>query len=366
MSDSKPYSRLTLRKRLGMELQHQLNKAFVQNHPLTQLFWECTLRCNLHCRHCGSDCRTVAQTPDMPGEDFLRVLDSVAARLNPNGVFVVITGGEPLVRDDLEYWGRKIYDKGFPWGIVTNGLYLTPERYKSLMAAGMHTLTVSLDGLEENHNWMRGNKLSFQRVSQALDILVKDPEIVFDVVTCATQRNFDELPRLKEFLIEKGVHHWRVFDVFPMGRAVENPETLLPNSRFRQLMDFIRDTRREGRIHVEYGCEGFLGNLETEVRDGFFFCKAGICVGSVLADGAISACTSIRSDFHQGNIYHDDFMEVWENRFERFRDREWMRTGLCADCKLFKFCRGNGMHLRDGEGRLLLCHLQRLESPDNP
>ncbi len=246
MSDSKPYSRLTLRKRLGMELQHQLNKAFVQNHPLTQLFWECTLRCNLHCRHCGSDCRTVAQTPDMPGEDFLRVLDSVAARLNPNGVFVVITGGEPLVRDDLEYWGRKIYDKGFPWGIVTNGLYLTPERYEKLMAAGMHTLTVSLDGLEENHNWMRGNKLSFQRVSQALDILVKDPEIVFDVVTCATQRNFDELPRLKEFLIDKGVHHWRVFDVFPMGRAVENPETLLTNGRFRQLMDFIRDTRREG------------------------------------------------------------------------------------------------------------------------
>ena len=48
------------------------------------------------------------------------------------------------------------------------------------MAAGMHTLTVSLDGLEENHNWMRGNKLSFQRVSQALDILVKDPEIVFE------------------------------------------------------------------------------------------------------------------------------------------------------------------------------------------
>ena len=162
-------------------------------------------------------------------------------------------------------------------------------------------------------------------------------------------------------LIEKGVHHWRVFDVFPMGRAVENPETLLTNGRFRQLMDFIRDTRREGRIHVEYGCEGFVGNLETEVRDGFFFCKAGICVGSVLADGAISACTSIRSDFHQGNIYHDDFMEVWENRFERFRDREWMRTGLCADCKLFKFCRGNGMHLRDGEGRLILCHLKRIQ-----
>lgn len=362
MTDKRNYSRLTLRKRLGLTLQNKINKVFEQNHPLSQLFWECTLRCNLHCRHCGSDCRTVAQTPDMPGEDFMRVLDSVAARMNPDSVFVVISGGEPLVRDDLEYWGRQIYDKGFPWGIVTNGLLLTPARYKALMQAGMHSLTLSLDGLEANHNWMRGNPLSFKRVSDALDLLVKDPDIIFDVVTCATERNFDELPRVKQFLIDKGVRHWRVFDVFPMGRAAENPEMLLSNEHFRQLMDFIRDTRREGLIHVEYGCEGFVGNLEAEVRDHFFFCRAGIAVGSVLVDGSISACTSIRSDFHQGNIYEDDFMEVWENRFERFRNREWMRTGECASCGLFKFCKGNGMHLRDGEGHLLQCHLKRLES----
>lgn len=83
---------------------------------------------------------------------------------------------------------------------------------------------------------------------------------------------------------------------------------------------------------MSYGCEGFLGKYESEVRDHFYSCNAGISVASVLADGSISSCPSIRSNFHQGNIYEDDFMEVWEKRFQVFRNREWARKGECADC----------------------------------
>jgi radical SAM protein with 4Fe4S-binding SPASM domain len=83
-------------------------------------------------------------------------------------------------------------------------------------------------------------------------------------------------------------------------------------------------------------------------------------VASVLADGSISACPSIRSKFYQGNIYRDDFWEVWNNRFAMYRDREWARQGICADCRMFRYCRGNGMHLHDEEGKLLVCHYNRL------
>lgn len=126
------------------------------------------------------------------------------------------------------------------------------------------------------------------------------------------------------------------------------------------MMEFIKRIRRAGKMHVNYGCEGFLGDYEGEVRDHLFSCNAGISVGSVLIDGSISACPSIRSNFHQGNIYQDDFMEVWENRFLPFRNREWMKKGGCADCDFFRYCEGNGMHLRDDKGELLFCHLKRL------
>ena len=118
---------LTLRHRLGLEIARKLRQEQIKEHPLRQLFWECTLRCNLHCRHCGSDCKKEAGFADMPLQDFLRVLDQVAERTDPHKVFVILTGGEPLVREDLEVCGRAIYDRGFPWGLVGLGSVRTGD-----------------------------------------------------------------------------------------------------------------------------------------------------------------------------------------------------------------------------------------------
>jgi radical SAM enzyme (rSAM/lipoprotein system) len=352
---------LSPKKKLALELWRLQEKNMVQEHPLRQLFWECTLRCNLHCRHCGSDCKQSAIRQDMPKEDFLKVLDSVAAKTDPHQVFVVISGGEPLMRDDLEDCCADIYARGFPWGMVTNGLFLTPERLLRLLKAGMHSITISLDGLEEDHNWMRGNKQSFQRVEQAIGLINQIPRLTYDIVTCVNRRNYPQLNNIKEYLIRQGVKHWRLFTVFPVGRAATDPMMQLTSDEFRGVFEFIRQTRKEGRIQCNYGCEGFLGNYEGEVRDHLYTCQAGITIGSVLIDGSISACTSIRSDYKQGNIYDDDFMEVWEHRYHPYRDRRWMQQDTCATCQYFRYCKGGGMHLRDADGKLLLCHIQRLK-----
>ena len=353
---------LTLRKKIALELWRQHERATLAEHPLRQLFWECTLRCDLKCRHYGSDCKTLSEQTDMPLQDFLGVLDSVARRCDPHKVFVVVSGGEPLMRRDLEACGRAIYERGFPWGMVTNALHLTPERYRGLLRAGMHSMTISLDGLEEDHNWMRGNPQSFQMVNQAIDLLVATTGFTFDIVTCVTQKNYEKLDEIGDFLISKGVGRWRLFTVFPVGRAAYDPMMRLTDEQFRGVFDFIKRTRKEGRIRADYGCEGFLGNYEGEVRNRLFSCQAGVTVGSVLCDGSISACTSLRANYHQGNIYQgDDFMDVWENRYAVYRNREWMRTGDCASCSYWRYCQGNGMHLRDDDGQLLLCHLKRLQ-----
>jgi len=355
---------LSLRKKLALELWRQQDKIARKEHPLKQLFWECTLRCDLKCRHCGSDCKMQSESKDMPKADFLCVLDSIARKTDPHKVFVIITGGEPLMRRDLEECAKAIYDKGFPWGMVTNGLHLTPQRWISLQRAGIHSMTISLDGLQEDHNWMRGNEQSFQMVSKAIDMLVAKEGFLFDIVTCVNRRNYPKLNNIKEFLISKSVKRWRLFTVFPVGRAALDLDMRLTSEEFRGVFDFIKGTREEGRIRVDYGCEGFLGNYEGEVRNRFFSCQAGISVGSVMADGSIAACASIRSHYNQGNIYEDDFMDVWENRYAPYRNREWMRKGECKDCSYFRYCQGNGMHLRDGEGNLLLCHLKRIKESE--
>ena len=352
---------LSLRRRIALDIFNSVRTRLLEDHPLRQLFWECTLRCNLSCRHCGSDCKQISAVKDMPKEDFARVLDSVAAATDPHKVMINITGGEPLCRPDLEECGKMIYEKEFPWGMVTNGLALTPQRYRRLLQCGLRAMTISLDGIGETHDWMRGRNGSFEKAAATIKMVIDSGEIAFDVVTCVNKRNFGQLNELKEYLIGLGLKEWRLFTVFPAGRAAQDPELQLSPEEFRGLMEFIKATRKEGRIMAEYGCEGFLGNYEGDVRSHFYQCSAGITVGSVLADGSISACPSIRADYRQGNIYTDAFMDVWKNRFQAYRDRSWMHKDECASCKVWKYCKGNGMHLRDADGKLMLCHYSKLQ-----
>ena len=346
---------------MGLNLARPMIDQVVREHPLTAIFWECTLRCNLHCRHCGSDCKATSAMKDMPLEDFLPVLDSIARATDPHKVMINVTGGEPLMRKDLEVCGKAFYDREFPWGIVTNGQLLTPKRYESLLKSGIRSITVSLDGIGETHDWMRGLAGSYTKALEAARMIASSGEVVYDVVTCVNKRSYKELPQIKELLIQSGIKAWRLFTIFPVGRAAADPELRLSGEEMRGLMDFIKATRKEGRIEANYGCEGFLGKYEGDVRDNFFLCNAGITTGSIMADGSIAACPSIRADYSQGNIYKgDDFMDVWNNRYQIYRDRSWMKTGECASCKYWKYCRGNGMHLRDSDGKLLFCHLHRL------
>lgn len=350
-----------LRKKIALELYRKLHNNHVKLHELKTLFWESTLRCNLSCRHCGSDCHKDAEVKDMPVEDFLAVIDEITPNVNPNKTLIIIAGGEALVRDDIECCGLYLYRKGFPWGIVTNGLFLDRKRLDSLLAAGLRTLAISIDGFEEVHTYVRRNPHSFEKAIAAVKMLVEEKEIVWDIVTCVTPMNYPTLTAFRDYLISLGVKKWRIFTVFPVGRAAGDDELQITDSEFKQLMEFIKESRKEGLIDVSYGCEGFLGTYENEVRDDFYHCTAGISTASILVDGSISGCTSIRSKFYQGNIYKDKFMDVWNNRFKKYRNRNWTKKGKCETCEVFNYCQGNGMHLRDENENLLLCHYDRLK-----
>lgn len=315
----------------------------------------------MHCRHCGSDCKVSTTTPDMPATVFFKAIDDITPHVDPHKVFVIFTGGEALLRQDIDACGLELYRRGYPWGMVSNGYLLTKDRLESLLCSGMHSIAISLDGMQEEHDWMRQTKGGFERASNAIRLLGQTPDLLWDVVTCVNPRNIGQLNEIKEHLISLGCKRWRIFAIFPMGRAANDPELQLSNGQFREVLDFVKRTRQEGRIVCNYACEGYLGPYEREVRDNYYYCRAGIEVASVLCDGSISGCTSIRSNLHQGNIYRDNLWEVWENKFQPYRDRSWAKKGQCAECKSWRYCEGNGLHLYDDNGQLLSCSLGRLK-----
>ncbi len=359
---NKNYTEIPLKKRIALEAFRYYKKAETKKHRLRYLFWECTLRCPLECLHCGSDCRRQSGAADMPYRDFLRIADEVASEYDPNEVFIAITGGEPLLRNDLEECGIELYKRGFAWGIVTGALPLTNERFESLVNSGMHSISISLDGLEKSHNWLRQNDNSFKAAVNALRYGTRFSRIALEAITCVTQKNIAELDQIKKLLISLGIRRWRVFDVFMKGRARGTDLLRITSNQFKYLMDFIVSTKGEGVIDTQYGCDGFLGALEKRARKGYMFCRAGISVASVLADGSISACPSLRADYIQGNIYRDGFLDRWHNGFEVMRNRSWTKTGKCASCEVYNFCEGNGLHLRDEKsGELLICQHEMLK-----
>lgn len=338
----------------------KFKEAETKLHELNYLFWECTTRCNLNCLHCGSDCFKESSFKDMPLEDFLSVLDTIESP--PENFTVVLTGGEPLLRKDIELCGREIRKRGVRWSMVSNGYLYDEQKHISLLNAGLGALTISLDGLEESHNWLRNNKNSFARVDSAIGLAASSSRLNFDIVTCVNRRNFQELPEIYNYLISKGVKAWRLFTIVPIGRAKSNQDLFLSGNEFKGLMDFISAGREDKSIDIKFSCEGYVGEYELKVRDSYFFCRAGINIGSILIDGSISACPNIDRSFSQGNIYRDNFFEVWQTKYQPFRDRTWTRKGKCTNCKDYRECQGNGFHYWHGEkNNALVCHQELIE-----
>jgi radical SAM protein with 4Fe4S-binding SPASM domain len=320
----------------------------------------------------------------MLAEDFLRVIDhSVTPHVDPHKVLIIISGGEPLMRKDLADVGAALKQRGYPWGMVTNGLALTEKRFKELIAAGLRSMAISFDGLELDHNWLRQHPLAFEGATRAIKLAAAynsqfhstltftqlSPSLnshlstlIWDVVTCVNQRTINQLDEMQQYLWSIGVRNWRLITIDPMGRAADNPELILTPEQHRQVLDYIREKRKEG-LHVSYSCEGFMPEYEMEIRDHLFHCAAGVSIASILIDGSISACTSVRGKYYQGNIYKDDFWEVWENGFKPYRNRKWMKKlEPCNNCKLFRYCEGGGMHLRREDGALMVCHHNKLRA----
>jgi len=345
---------------LRKNIFHGFRAAETRHHVLSYLFWECTTRCNLNCLHCGSDCLKDDSADDIPLKDFLSALDTIEKR--SDNLIVALTGGEPLMRKDIELCGMEIRKRGMRWGMVTNGYLYDKERHISLLNAGLGALTISLDGLEDTHNWLRNTRDSFSKADRAISLAASSSRLNFDVVTCVNSRNICELPDIYDHLAAKGVKAWRLFTIAPIGRAVNNQDLFLTDLQFKKMLDFISLRRKMKSIDIKFSCEGYVGRYELKVRDNYFFCRAGINIGSILSDGSISACPNISRSFSQGNIYRDSFYDIWQNRFQPFRDRSWTRTGQCEKCPDYTECQGNGLHNWHEPGKsLLVCHNEKIK-----
>ena len=351
---------MRLKPIIKQKLHSYYKQIEIKEHSLSYLFIEITRKCNLNCLHCGSDCKAETNFPELSTESWLKIIDYIEATYS-NSVAIIITGGEPLMHPDIYKIGQYIHEKNMRWGIVTNGIILNEKRLTKLINSGIHSITLSLDGLENAHNWLRDNKLAFKNTSHALS-LIGNSNIAFkDVVTCVSPKNLEELPQIADFLIANKINDWRLFRIFPSGRAKNNKELNLSFEQTKEMLQFIiknKKAYKKKKLNVNLSCEGWVPmQTDLKVRDNPFFCRAGINIASVLSDGTITGCTNNQEGFHVGNILNDDFSFVWENKFNIFRQREWINDTDCKNCKHIKQCNGSSIHLWEmGDKKPKFCY----------
>lgn len=347
-------------KRAQMEQLAQFRNQLRINPRLHWLFFEITSRCNLRCQHCGSSC--TAQGSMLTLQDIERTLQTIQCR-KP---MVCLTGGEPLMHPDFFEIGHRVKEMGFHWGMTTNATLIGPQEAEKIRRAGMSTVSVSLDGLEAQHDALRQTNGAWKRAIDGIRHL-QAVGYAPQVTTVIHPGNINQLEPLYDLLCDLGVTSWRPINVEPIGRACESKDLLLTPGDFRQLIAFIREKRFDQRCQIEvtFGCSHYLG-LETErmVRDHYFICSAGISTASVRCNGDICACLDIvnRPELVQGNIHTDSFMDVWLHRFGAFRRDRTADSPECAACPDRCICGGDSTHTWDfDQKRPLLCGLHMME-----
>ena len=313
---------------------------------LRQLFLELTLQCNEHCFHCGSGCGS-APCEQLSLEEYRRILDEVKEDFDIGRLQLCITGGEPLLRPDFFEILGYAHRLGYRWGMTSNGTLITKEVAHRLADCGMRTISVSIDGLPETHDRLRGLSGGYDLAMRGIQNLID--ERVFrnvQVTTVVNHGNIGELDALFQIMDSLDIDSWRVINLEPIGRALLRPELMCTAEDYRRLFSFIRD-KREAGYPVEYGCCHFLGpELEGELRDWFWLCNAGIYTASIMSNGDIGACLDIerRPETIQSNVRRERFREVWERRFELFRRDLSEGSSYCRGCAFADHCRGGAHH----------------------
>ena len=336
-------------KCISLDGIERYRKELNEKPKLIDLFLEVTSRCNAKCEHCGSSCGEKIPKDEISSEDLKKALKDISDAYNANEIFIYVTGGEPLMRKDLFDIMKYAKKLGFRWGITTNGMLFNDRIFKGLKDSKISSISISLDGLKETHE-------KFRKVPGCYNIIIDNIKKILSsnvcellqITTVANKKNLNELEDIYKLLLDLGVKYWRVVTVDPIGRAKKNDGILLDKKEFKQVLEFIKEKRNEGKMVVDYGCSHYLGiDLEKEIRDYFFNCGAGLFIASILSNGDIYVCPNVerRKELIQGNIKTDNFVDVWENKFKEFRsERLTEKCSKCKKCKSFKYCRGDSFH----------------------
>ncbi|HEX6376147.1 MAG TPA: radical SAM protein [Allosphingosinicella sp.] len=335
--------------------------------------WEITLACDLACQHCGSRAGR-RRRDELTTAEALDLIEQMA-ELGTREVALI--GGEAYLRKDWIQLIEAVRANGMECGIQTGGRNLSDEKVAKAAAAGLQGVGVSIDGLREVHDEIRGVPGSFDRALEALR-RVSAHGIVASVNTQINRRSMPQLREIMDVIIEAGATNWQLALTVAMGNAADHPELLLQPWELLELMPLLaelaEDGRKRGLFLQPANNIGYFGPHEAAIRNvldeelHWIGCTAGDGVMGIEADGTIKSCPGLPSPYAGGSVRDRSLRDIWENAdplaFTRRRtvDDLW---GYCRTCYYAEVCMAGctwTAHALFGRpGNNPMCHYRALE-----
>ena len=207
-------------------------RGLYRKPELRNLFLELTLQCNERCFHCGSSCTPRRQEDLLTLDEYKSILDQVKEDFDLKRVQLCITGGEPLLRPDFFEILGYAHQLGYHWGMTSNGILITKEVAHKLAEAGMGTVSISIDGLRETHDKLRGTPGGYDLAMRGIRNLIDEKVIrAIQVTTVVNHENIGELDALFEIMQGLDIDSWRVINLEPIGRALQWPSRMLTDEK---------------------------------------------------------------------------------------------------------------------------------------
>jgi heme b synthase len=310
--------------------------------------WEITKRCNLACLHCRAGASADAAKGELSTAEGLKLLKGLKAVGSP---VVILTGGEPLLREDvfdLAHAGSKL---GLPMALATNGSLIADEIAEKIDKSGIRRVALSIDGVaSETHDRMRNSPGSFSAAIKAASILRKH-EIPFQVNTSVTKINEGELQSLSGLVEALGAVAWHIFMVVPIGRAVGISDSLVDVKRYDEILQWLVNKAATSGIEIKPTCapqfyriirqsansgNGAPANEHITLTRG---CLAGQGFAFISATGNVQPCGYF--PVTAGNVRKHTFGQIWKSSalFQQLRDPKKYK-GRCGRCEFFNVCGG--------------------------
>lgn len=305
--------------------------------------WNLTKRCNLECAHCYISAGPLAATAgEMSTMECLHVADQVLA-VNPNPL-MILTGGEPLVREDLEAIASHATRRGATVVIGTNGTRLSDDRIDSLKAAGVTGIALSIDSLRpEYHDRFRHGDGALAQTLEAA-ARCREKQLDFIVQTTLTRGNRPEIRELVDWSARMGAVSFNLYFLVRTGRG-QGMDGLSPEENDDVLRELVLlETEYRGRIMIRSKCQpqimrhahesspdSPLLNYETRCPCGVQYCR-------ITPDGKVTPCPYIPEV--AGDLRRQTFAQIWADSPLLRRMREGTLGGKCGACEYREACGG--------------------------